>query len=57
MNLCVSYNKIQALDYLQLHLQSGEVCALIGQNRAGKTTLARTIAGLIKEKRRNPYPR
>ncbi|WP_243456027.1 ABC transporter ATP-binding protein [Lysinibacillus fusiformis] len=51
MNLCVSYNKIQALDYLQLHLQSGEVCALIGQNGAGKTTLARTIAGLIKEKK------
>lgn len=37
---------VQALDGFDLHIEPGEICGLIGHNGAGKTTFARTVAGL-----------
>src|SRR5450432_20875 len=47
-NLEVCYGAIKALRGVSLHIDSGEIVALIGSNGAGKTTLLRTISGLIK---------
>ncbi len=47
-NLRVNYDHIRALKGISLHIDEGEVVALIGANGAGKTTLMRTIMGLIK---------
>ena len=45
-NLDVSYGPVAALRRVSLHVDPGEVVALIGANGAGKTTLLRTLAGL-----------
>ncbi len=42
------YKDFQALYDLTLHVDEGEVLAIIGANGAGKTTLMRSIAGLLK---------
>ena len=49
-NLSVSYGKIQALHRFTLHVEPGEVVALIGANGAGKSTMINTISGLISPK-------
>lgn len=46
-NLNAFYKDFQALYDLNLHVDEGEVLAIIGANGAGKTTLMRSIAGLI----------
>ena len=40
--------KIHALRGVSLEVRAGEVIALIGNNGAGKTTMMKTIAGLLK---------
>ena len=40
------WGPVQALDGFDLHIEPGEICGLIGHNGAGKTTFARTVAGL-----------
>ncbi len=45
-NLDVAYGQRLALRHVSLHVDRGEVVALIGANGAGKTTLLRTVAGL-----------
>ena len=47
-NLSVSYGPIQALRGVALHVEKGEIVALLGANGAGKTTLLQTISGLFK---------
>ncbi|MEM7442228.1 MAG: ABC transporter ATP-binding protein [Pseudomonadota bacterium] len=42
------YGDFQALYGLDLHVDEGEVLAIIGANGAGKTTLLRSIAGLMR---------
>jgi branched-chain amino acid transport system ATP-binding protein len=45
-NLDVSYGPVAALRRVSLHVNAGEIAAIIGANGAGKSTLLRTIAGL-----------
>jgi len=46
-NLTVSYGAIAAVRGIDLDVAAGEIVALIGGNGAGKTTVARAIAGLL----------
>lgn len=45
-DLNVSHGAIQAVRDLNLHVQKGELCAVVGSNGAGKTTLLRALTGL-----------
>ena len=45
-NISVHYDKVQALENVTLHLEQGEIVALIGANGAGKTSTLRAITGL-----------
>lgn len=47
-NLKVNYGPIEALHGISLHVQKGEIVSLIGANGAGKTTILRTISGLLR---------
>jgi branched-chain amino acid transport system ATP-binding protein len=46
-NLHVSYGAISAVRGVDLDVAAGEIVALAGANGAGKTTIARAIAGLL----------
>jgi branched-chain amino acid transport system ATP-binding protein len=46
-DLSVRYGAIQAVRGIDLDVAKGEIVALIGANGAGKTTVARAIAGLL----------
>ncbi len=47
-NLQVAYGKVQALWGVSLSIEVGQIVALVGANGAGKTSLLKTISGLIK---------
>lgn len=47
-NLNVHYGMIQAVHDVSFHVEQGEIASLIGANGAGKTTILRTISGLIR---------
>ena len=47
-NLSVFYGDAQALDGVDLDVGAGEIVALVGANGAGKTSLIRTVAGILK---------
>ncbi len=45
------YGNIAALKGVSLEVEQGEIVALIGANGAGKTTMLRTISGLLRPRR------
>lgn len=47
----VYYGNIQALWEIDLRVEEGELITIVGSNGAGKSTILRTISGLIKPKR------
>ncbi|MDV8006110.1 metal ABC transporter ATP-binding protein [Rhodococcus sp. IEGM 1318] len=47
-NVSVHYGEVHALDHVDLTLNSGSVCGLIGMNGSGKSTLFKVIMGMIK---------
>lgn len=47
-NLSVHYGVIQAVKNVSFDVNEGEVVSLIGANGAGKTSILRTISGLVR---------
>lgn len=47
-NLSSGYGEVQILWDVSLELERGKVTALVGSNGVGKTTLLRTVVGLLK---------
>ena len=54
-NLSFSYDKIQAIRNVSFELQKGEIMAIVGANGAGKSSLMKCIAGLLKPQRGEVY--
>ncbi len=46
-NLSVHYGVIEAVKNVSFEVNEGEVVTLIGANGAGKTSILRTISGLV----------
>ncbi len=46
--LCVSYGPIQALRDVSLRVAAGQLVGILGANGAGKSSLLRTISGLVR---------
>lgn len=47
-NLCVKYDTIRVVHNVSLSIEDGELVAMIGANGAGKSTILKTISGLLK---------
>jgi branched-chain amino acid transport system ATP-binding protein len=50
-NIDVFYGDAQALDGVSLDVEEGAIVAIVGANGAGKTSLIRTIAGMLRPSR------
>lgn len=46
-DVCVSYKGLQALNFVDIEIDEGEIIALMGPNGAGKSTILKTIFGLV----------
>ena len=49
-NIDVYYGDLQALWNISIEVDAGEIVTMIGSNGAGKSTVMKTISGLIKPK-------
>jgi len=47
-NITVHYGKVIAVEDVAIHVDEGEIVALIGANGAGKSTTLRAISGLVR---------
>ena len=47
-NIHTCYGNIHAVKGVSIHVNAGEIVALIGGNGAGKSTILRTISGILK---------
>ena len=43
-----SYGRVKALRGVSLHVDPGEIVTLIGANGAGKSTILKTISGIVQ---------
>ena len=50
-NLEASYGAVQALRGVSLRVDQGKIVALLGANGAGKTTVLKTISGIVEPRR------
>lgn len=50
-NVSVSYGKVPVLNDISLRVRKGQVVTVIGANGAGKSTIMKTICGLLKPTR------
>jgi branched-chain amino acid transport system ATP-binding protein len=50
-HLDMSYGDVRALDDVSLDVPEGAIVAIVGANGAGKTSLIRTIAGMLRPSR------
>jgi branched-chain amino acid transport system ATP-binding protein len=50
-NLDVFYGDVQAVDGVSLEVEEGAIVAIVGANGAGKTSLIRAIAGMLRPAR------
>jgi len=48
-NLSKNYGSVKALDNLTLKIKSGKIVGLLGPNGHGKTTLIKTLSGLLSK--------
>ena len=55
-NLDVFHGDAQALDGVSLEIDEGSIVAIVGANGAGKTSLIRAIAGMLKPARGSMAP-
>lgn len=49
-NINVYYGQIHAIKDVSFHVNKGEIVSLIGANGAGKSTILKTISGLLRSK-------
>lgn len=47
-HLCFSYSNIEIWKNISFELAEGEICAIIGKNGTGKTTLLKVLSGLLQ---------
>ena len=52
-NINVFYGAIHALKGISVDVKEGEIVTLIGANGAGKSTILRTVSGLLRAKTGN----
>jgi len=46
--VCAQYGQAKVLHDLSIHVDEGEIVAIVGSNGAGKSTLVKTITGILK---------
>ena len=47
-NLVVFYGPVEAIHGVTFHVDEGEIVSIVGNNGAGKTTILRTISGVVQ---------
>ena len=47
-NVSKTYGNKKAVDNISLHIESGDLYAIIGHNGAGKSTLIKMITGILQ---------
>lgn len=47
-DLAVYYGPVEAIHGVSFHLEEGEIVSIIGNNGAGKTTILKTISGVLQ---------
>jgi len=47
-DLCAGYGEMEVLRGVDLHVNPGEIVAVLGSNGVGKSTLNRTISGVVR---------